>query len=633
MDSGNLAQDNANFFFNNTTNRLGLGTTTPNQILTAYGTNPQSAFIESGTEFLRTGVGETAETSVIGWDDSDSLRLGVYDSPYDTSISSLMTILSTGEVGIGTSTPNEILTVYHASDSTIQLGRAGTPASTAEWNYNSGTMNFGTNDADDVAFMTDSTTRLTIQNTTGYIGIGDITPSALLNVGSGNVSTADGVNDLFVTGDIETDGHIYAAGDAYVDGGDFYLGAAGVSLATADGSIYFAGLGNGFDESLRMNLDDTSNEVTFTSGTGVVTAYFSGINLKSPVWLSAAADPADAGAIRLGNAEVIGWEASPAGTDVTLTVDSSENFVFSGANTIGIGTTTPSRLFSVAGDSASGYMAAFFNDGNNANRYGIQVTAGADDGTGTTYYLNAYDGNGDNVGYIANTSGTFAVTDVSDIRTKTNITDTDIRDALTVIEDLRVVDFNRIADPDGPRITGFIAQDVQEVYPYAVTVGPNGYLGLMKDAFVPLLVKSIQELNINLDTLVASTSPSSTPASRLFAKSFFERMAEWMGETTNGIKLFVADKIETKELCVADDSGDKTCITKSQLDDLISNQGTAAAGGSSNPPPAPELPPEPTPEPNPIPDVELTPDPVPEPTPEPESTPEPEPTTEPQPAE
>jgi hypothetical protein len=270
-------------------------------------------------------------------------------------------------------------------------------------------------------------------------------------------------------------------------------------------------------------------------------------------------------------------------------------------------------------------MAAFFNDGNNANRYGIQVTAGADDGTGTTYYLNAYDGNGDNVGYIANTSGTFAVTDVSDIRTKTNITDTDIRDALTVIEDLRVVDFNRIADPDGPRITGFIAQDVQEVYPYAVTVGPNGYLGLMKDAFVPLLVKSIQELNINLDTLVASTSPSSTPASRLFAKSFFERMAEWMGETTNGIKLFVADKIETKELCVADDSGDKTCITKSQLDDLISNQGTAAAGGSSNPPPAPE--------PNPIPDVELTPDPVPEPTPEPESTPEPEPTTEPQPAE
>jgi len=40
--------------------------------------------------------------------------------------------------------------------------------------------------------------------------------------------------------------------------------------------------------------------------------------------LLAAGDVADAGKIRLLNADIIGWEASPAGTDVTLTVSSAE---------------------------------------------------------------------------------------------------------------------------------------------------------------------------------------------------------------------------------------------------------------------------------------------------------------------
>ena len=53
-------------------------------------------------------------------------------------------------------------------------------------------------------------------------------------------------------------------------------------------------------------------------------------SITTPVMISTAADPADAGAIRLGNAELIEWEASPAGTDITLTVDSSEVMQASG---------------------------------------------------------------------------------------------------------------------------------------------------------------------------------------------------------------------------------------------------------------------------------------------------------------
>src|SRR3990167_8304937 len=48
------------------------------------------------------------------------------------------------------------------------------------------------------------------------------------------------------------------------------LGVAGVRLNhDGDGAITFLGLGNGTDEDLTINLDDTSNEIDFTTSTGV----------------------------------------------------------------------------------------------------------------------------------------------------------------------------------------------------------------------------------------------------------------------------------------------------------------------------------------------------------------------------
>jgi hypothetical protein len=52
-------------------------------------------------------------------------------------------------------------------------------------------------------------------------------------------------------------------------------------------------------------------------------------------------NPADAGAVRLENATAIGWEAAPAGTDVTLSVDSNETLTLtSGVGGIALVTTT-----------------------------------------------------------------------------------------------------------------------------------------------------------------------------------------------------------------------------------------------------------------------------------------------------
>ena len=59
------------------------------------------------------------------------------------------------------------------------------------------------------------------------------------------------------------------------------LGTAGVRLTgDGDGAVTFLGLGDGFDEDITLNLDDTTNTAVFTSSTGVVTANFSGIALQ-----------------------------------------------------------------------------------------------------------------------------------------------------------------------------------------------------------------------------------------------------------------------------------------------------------------------------------------------------------------
>src|SRR3990167_2712954 len=72
--------------------------------------------------------------------------------------------------------------------------------------------------------------------------------------------------------------------------------------------------------------------LTFNNAGGDKTLDYDGTDFLFNAPLSVdAADGAEAGAIRLDNAENIAWEAAPAGTDMTLGVDASEILQFSGA--------------------------------------------------------------------------------------------------------------------------------------------------------------------------------------------------------------------------------------------------------------------------------------------------------------
>lgn len=174
---------------------------------------------------------------------------------------------------------------------------------------------------------------------------------------------------------------------------------------------------------------------------------------------------------------------------------------------IGIGNIAPDRRLVVEGNAAADYVASFRNEGNNANRYGIIIYAGADDGSGTTDYISCQDGDGTQVGYIRNTSATFALTDASDRRLKENIRDTEVK-GLDAVSSMKVRDFEWKKSGE-TCIGGFVAQELKSAFAPAVS-GEDGALeedggikpmGVSRDVLVPVLVKAIQELTAKVEAL------------------------------------------------------------------------------------------------------------------------------------
>ena len=129
------------------------------------------------------------------------------------------------------------------------------------------------------------------------------------------------------------------------------------------------------------------------------------------------------------------------------------------------------------------------------------MQAGADDASGTTYYFVAADGDAGIIGWIANTSGTFAITDGSDEKLKKDIVTTEI-DCLAKIKQLRVVDYKWAKiKKDALVHQGFIAQEMQKVFPNVVSTGPDGFLGVSPAAMVPYLTKGVQQLEKRIQEL------------------------------------------------------------------------------------------------------------------------------------
>lgn len=107
------------------------------------------------------------------------------------------------------------------------------------------------------------------------------------------------------------------------------------------------------------------------------------------------------------------------------------------------------------------------------------------------------------VGTITNTTTATAYNTSSDERLKRNIRDSGL--GLETLRRLRVRDYEFHAEPDEFR-TGFIAQELFGVYPYAVhrPKSPDDMWGVDYGRITPLLARCIQQLDERLARLEAA---------------------------------------------------------------------------------------------------------------------------------
>ena len=239
----------------------------------------------------------------------------------------------------------------------------------------------------------------------------------------------------------------------------------------------------------------------------------------------------------------------------------------------------------------SGIPLSVRNNNNGSDADGVQVWLSASNpGSNNLYMEFIYGASGSSqAGRIrGNSSGGVAYNTTSDRRVKDNIVDT--RYGLPDLLGVQARDYTSVVAGGDELFTGFVAQELYEHYPLAVSVGDEDeYWGVDYGQLTPLLTQGIQDLSQltfgsdedalvfasstfpdglapALASLTASSSPledaSGTPT---FAGRFFERLAAWFADTTNTITEFIAGTIRARDqLCVGE-----TCVSEEQLQALL----------------------------------------------------------------
>jgi hypothetical protein len=140
----------------------------------------------------------------------------------------------------------------------------------------------------------------------------------------------------------------------------------------------------------------------------------------------------------------------------------------------------------------TGYAADFENTGGLKDSYGVNISAGTNDGSGTNYMIDFNNAGGVWKGSILLTNNVVSLYQVSDARLKENISKSEIN-ALKILEDMQVVDYN-FTKSAGAMHTGYIAQDAQKVLPEMVIYNEKADAYAISTAtLIPVLHKAIQE--------------------------------------------------------------------------------------------------------------------------------------------
>jgi hypothetical protein len=410
----------------------------------------------------------------------------------NTAPTEKMRIDSSGNVGIGTSSPSARLDVVSASTSVAKFtGPANgfvtfTGTGFVEGKIQcGGEFNIGSTNSYPVAFLTNSTERMRIDSS-GNVGIGTSSPAAAYKLsvnGTGNFyQSVAGLGRIFLGDPADASGYIGMYRSALGPSNSTTAGNS-LNFASLDGYTFNTSVSSAFgSQTERMRIDSGGNLLLGrTTGDGYRFSLVGTTQLLAGMQLTYSAVAASSISVTSGGAMAFGLDASSGGTE-RMRIDSSGNLL--------VGTITTSNTNGVMlgkGGAAGGGIIQLF-----------KTSSGSTNGF-LNYYGTTYVG-GIN---FDNTSTSFPTS--SDKRLKKDIFES--ASATQKIDDIRIVSHGWKHD-EAVVDFGIIAQDLYEIMPRAVSKGDDEdeiqtVWSVDYSKLVPLLIKAHQEQQALITTLTA----------------------------------------------------------------------------------------------------------------------------------
>jgi hypothetical protein len=366
------------------------------------------------------------------------------------------------------------------------------------------------------------------------------------NVGGGNTTTQVGTDPMFEVGT----GNQAPAGTIPFSDGLIVLKNANVGIGTATPTANFQ----------VTQITQGPGSINFsgntTAVTGTNTEFTNTLKVGDSITLNTLGVTRTVATITDDTHLTVNSSFSSSSTTSSYSITGSTPLVVKGYGYVGISNTSPTFILDVGSSSVTtGTTVAEFQNAGGTCDITPSVSGGITCSSDMTLKKN-----------ITNLSDNSAWAFNSNITVQN-------QSILNDVMALNPVNYNwNVEQNTDPKHTGFIAQEVQQVFPDLVQVNPTTHLlSLNYSGLIPYTVEAVKEMNVNITSIDDLTKTN----------NWRDAITHWFADSANGIADFFSKKITTDQLCVKDSDG-TTCLTRAQIDQLLGNNGQSTEPTTSN---------------------------------------------------